>query len=126
MRKITSVSVGEQLDSFITRMVQSGRYGSASEVMRSALRLLEQQESRDEAVRNAVIEGLESGESSMTLRDIAAERKQKTSCISLAEKLLKISEGSMTTRWESLVRSRRIAIPTLSAFFWIHSLKCPR
>ncbi|MCX0116770.1 type II toxin-antitoxin system ParD family antitoxin, partial [Escherichia coli] len=57
--------------------VQSGRYGSASEVMRSALRLLEQQESRDEAVRNAVIEGLESGESSMTLRDIAAERKQK-------------------------------------------------
>ena len=66
-----------QLDSFITRMVQSGRYGSASEVMRSALRLLEQQESRDEAVRNAVIEGLESGESSMTLRDIAAERKQK-------------------------------------------------
>ncbi|HHY7170880.1 TPA: type II toxin-antitoxin system ParD family antitoxin, partial [Escherichia coli] len=64
-------------DSFITRMVQSGRYGSASEVMRSALRLLEQQESRDEAVRNAVIEGLESGESSMTLRDIAAERKQK-------------------------------------------------
>ncbi|HBB9501110.1 TPA: type II toxin-antitoxin system ParD family antitoxin, partial [Escherichia coli] len=40
-------------------------------------RLLEQQESRDEAVRNAVIEGLESGESSMTLRDIAAERKQK-------------------------------------------------
>ncbi|HBC8595466.1 TPA: type II toxin-antitoxin system ParD family antitoxin [Escherichia coli] len=77
MRKITSVSVGEQLDSFIIRMVQSGRYGSASEVMRSALRLLEQQESRDEAVRNAVIEGLESGESSMTLRDIAAERKQK-------------------------------------------------
>lgn len=67
----------DQLDSFITRMVQSGRYGSASEVMRSALRLLEQQESRDEAVRNAVIEGLESGESSMTLRDIAAERKQK-------------------------------------------------
>ena len=77
MRKITSVSVGEQLDSFITRMVKSGRYGAASEVMRSALRLLEQQESRDEAVRNAVIEGLESGESSMTLRDIAAERKQK-------------------------------------------------
>ncbi len=27
----------------------------------------------------------------------------------------------MTTRWESLVMSRRIAIPTLSALFWIHS-----
>lgn len=77
MRKITSVSVGEQLDGFIARMVNTGRYGSASEVMRSALRLLEQQESHDEAVRLAVIEGLESGESTMSLRDIAMERKLK-------------------------------------------------
>ncbi|EBJ4300189.1 type II toxin-antitoxin system ParD family antitoxin [Salmonella enterica] len=77
MRKITSVSVGEQLDGFIARMVDTGRYGSASEVMRSALRLLEQQESYDEAVRLAVVEGLESGESAMCLRDVAAERKQK-------------------------------------------------
>ncbi|HAU5566554.1 antitoxin [Pantoea sp. BL1] len=76
MRKITSVSVGEQLDTFITRMVDSGRYGSASEVMRSALRLLEQQESRDQAVRQAVVEGLESGESPRSLREIAAERKK--------------------------------------------------
>ncbi|EED3923853.1 type II toxin-antitoxin system ParD family antitoxin [Salmonella enterica subsp. enterica serovar Give] len=57
-------------------MVDTGRYGSASEVMRSALRLLEQQESYDEAVRLAVVEGLESGESAMSLRDVAAERKQ--------------------------------------------------
>ncbi|MBK0089956.1 type II toxin-antitoxin system ParD family antitoxin [Erwinia sp. S59] len=76
MRKITSVSVGEQLDTFITRMVDSGRYGSASEVMRSALRLLEQQESRDQAVRQAVVEGLESGGSPRSLREIAAERKK--------------------------------------------------
>lgn len=77
MRKITSVSVGEQLDSFIARMVNTGRYGSASEVMRSALRLLEQQESYDEALRLAVMEGLESGESNLSLADIAAERKLK-------------------------------------------------
>lgn len=76
MRKITSVSVGEQLDNFISRMVDSGRYGSASEVMRSALRLLEQQESHDQVVRNAVVEGLESGESLRSLREIAAERKK--------------------------------------------------
>ncbi|MCA1177546.1 type II toxin-antitoxin system ParD family antitoxin [Pantoea rodasii] len=76
MRKITSVSVGEQLDNFISRMVDSGRYGSASEVMRSALRLLEQQESHDQVVRNAVVEGLESGESPRSLREIAAERKK--------------------------------------------------
>ena len=77
MRKITSVSVGEQLDSFITRMVQSGRYGSASEVMRSALRLLEQQESRDEAVCFVVFVGFLCGVCLFLLRDIAAERKQK-------------------------------------------------
>ncbi|PHM49096.1 type II toxin-antitoxin system ParD family antitoxin [Xenorhabdus sp. KK7.4] len=77
MRKITSVSMGKQLDGFVQRMIESGRYGSASEVMRSALRLLEQQENQVEAIRNAVIEGLESGESALTLRDIAEQRKQR-------------------------------------------------
>ncbi|WP_038194613.1 type II toxin-antitoxin system ParD family antitoxin [Xenorhabdus bovienii] len=77
MRKITTVSMGEQLDEFVQRMIKSGRYGNASEVMRSALRLLEQQESHDEVVRKAVIAGLESGESSLTLRDIAEQRKRK-------------------------------------------------
>ncbi|MCZ1251863.1 type II toxin-antitoxin system ParD family antitoxin, partial [Photorhabdus laumondii subsp. laumondii] len=53
------------------------RYGNASEVIRSALRLLEQQEAYDEIVRKAVITGLESGESSLTLRDIAEQRKHR-------------------------------------------------
>ncbi|WP_411705591.1 type II toxin-antitoxin system ParD family antitoxin [Edaphovirga cremea] len=75
MARTTSVTIGEQLDSFISRLIDSGRYGSASEVMRSALRLLEQQETNDEAVRQAVIAGLESGESPLSLRDIAAQRK---------------------------------------------------
>ncbi|EAB8478307.1 type II toxin-antitoxin system ParD family antitoxin [Salmonella enterica subsp. enterica] len=77
MGKITTVSIGEQLDGFISRMIKTGRYGSASEVMRSALRLLEKQEFCDEALRLAVVEGLESGESELTLRDIATERKRK-------------------------------------------------
>lgn len=77
MARTTSVTIGEQLDSFISRLIDSGRYGSASEVMRSALRLLEQQEAHDEAVRQAVIAGLESGESPLSLRDIAAQRKLK-------------------------------------------------
>ncbi|MBD2814548.1 type II toxin-antitoxin system ParD family antitoxin [Xenorhabdus sp. Flor] len=77
MRKITSVSMGKQLDGFVQRMIESGRYGSASEVMRSALRLLEQQENQDEAIRKAVLDGLESGESALTLRDIAEQRKRQ-------------------------------------------------
>jgi len=79
MSRTTSVTIGEQLDSFISRLIESGRYGSASEVMRSALRLLEQQEINNEAVRQAVIAGLESGESSLSLRDIAVQRKLKHS-----------------------------------------------
>lgn len=69
--------MSEQLDGFVQRMIESGRYGSASEVMRSALRLLEKQESNDEVVRRAVIAGLNSGESELTLRDIAEQRKHK-------------------------------------------------
>ncbi|HDU8496910.1 TPA: type II toxin-antitoxin system ParD family antitoxin [Morganella morganii] len=77
MARTTSVTIGKQLDSFVTRLVNSGRYGSASEVMRSALRLLEQQETNNDVLRQAVIDGLESGESPLTLRDIAEQRKQK-------------------------------------------------
>jgi len=69
--------MGEHQEDFIHKMVASGRYGSASEVVRSALRLLEEQESHNEAVRQAVLDGLASGESPLTLRDIAEQRKRK-------------------------------------------------
>ena len=45
--------------------------------MRSALRLLERQESQLTALKNAIVAGEQSGESSLTLRDIAAQVKQK-------------------------------------------------
>ena len=77
MARTTSVTIGEQLELFINRLIESGRYGSTSEVMRSALRLLEKQEATDELVRRAVVAGIESGDTELTLKEIAEQRKLK-------------------------------------------------
>jgi antitoxin ParD1/3/4 len=60
-----NVNLTKELDRFIARSVKRGRYANASEVMRSALRLLEREEREDEeklkALRKAIQEGLDSG-----------------------------------------------------------------
>ncbi len=61
MAKNTSITLGDHFDGFITNQIQSGRYGSASEVIRSALRLLETQETKMNTLRQLLVEGEESG-----------------------------------------------------------------
>jgi len=58
----TSVSLGQHFTSFIDSQVQGGRYGSASDVIRAGLRLLEEHETRVKALQDALSAGLESGE----------------------------------------------------------------
>lgn len=61
MSKNTSVELGEEITGFVAGQVQSGRYGSASEVIRAGIRLLQDQETKMAALRAALKEGEDSG-----------------------------------------------------------------
>ena len=50
MARNTSVSIGDHFANFIDVQVQSGRYGSASDVVRAGLRLLEEHEAKVKAL----------------------------------------------------------------------------
>ena len=57
MPRNTSMSLGDHFASFIDSQVQAGRYGSASDVVRAGLRLLEEHEAKVKALQDALIEG---------------------------------------------------------------------
>jgi antitoxin ParD1/3/4 len=61
MGKNTSISLGDHFESFIQAEISTGRYGSASEVIRTALRLLEVEKEKIQALRAALEEGERSG-----------------------------------------------------------------
>ena len=63
MGKNTSFALGDHFASFIDAQVAEGRYGSASDVIRAGLRLLESEEAKLTALRAALIAGEESGPS---------------------------------------------------------------
>ncbi len=58
--KNTSVSLGNYFDEFVIGQVTVGRYKNVSEVIRAGLRLLEDEESRSIALKQAIQKGLES------------------------------------------------------------------
>jgi antitoxin ParD1/3/4 len=75
MARNTSVTLGDHFADFIEEKVQQGRYGSASDVVRAGLRLLEEREAKLETLRAALIEGERSGAS--TPFDFEAFIKEK-------------------------------------------------
>ncbi|MFY7739741.1 MAG: type II toxin-antitoxin system ParD family antitoxin [Flavobacterium sp.] len=65
MAKNTSILLGDYFDDFINQQLRSGRFSSASEVVRAALRMFEQEESK----KAELIKELKKGEKSGFVKD---------------------------------------------------------
>ncbi len=65
MSKNTSILLGDYFDKFINQQIKTGKYSSASEVVRAALRMFEYEESK----KAELIKELEKGEKSGFIED---------------------------------------------------------
>ncbi|AFL83440.1 putative addiction module antidote protein, CC2985 family [Belliella baltica DSM 15883] len=73
MSKNTSITLGSHFEDFISKQIENGRYGSASETVRAALRLLEEKETKLAAIRQALSEGEASGRADYSLDSLIEE-----------------------------------------------------
>lgn len=69
MAKNTSILLGDYFEEFINNQVKSGKYASASEVIRAALRMFE----LEQAKRKELISELKKGEKSGFVEDFSKE-----------------------------------------------------
>ena len=82
MAKTTSFNLGDHFEQFISTQIQSGRFGNASEVLRASLRMMEEEEQRLAALRQALIEGENSGESTpLDMEAIRQNAKRKAGLV---------------------------------------------
>lgn len=76
--KNTSIALGGHFDGFINLLLQSGRYSSTSEVVRAGLRLLEEREQKIGLLRQALIDGENSGDAGvLDIKDIKRKARQR-------------------------------------------------
>lgn len=61
MEKHTSTILGDHFDNFIAESVMKGRFRNASKVIRAGRKLLEEEEDKVLALKNAIQEGIDSG-----------------------------------------------------------------
>lgn len=61
MNKNTSISLGNYFDQFVQSRIKEGRFKNVSEVIRAGLRLLEEEENKVLALKNAIQDGIDSG-----------------------------------------------------------------
>ncbi len=61
-----SADLGQQLESFVAKLVQSGRYNSKSEVLREGVRLIQDREARLAALDAAIARGVADADAGRT------------------------------------------------------------
>lgn len=61
MNKPVQVTIAEPYDSFVQAQLESGAFKSAEDVVEAGLKLLKEEQARIEWLRNALIEGENSG-----------------------------------------------------------------
>jgi antitoxin ParD1/3/4 len=78
MQKNTSVTLGEHFEAFIAHQIDAGRFASASEAIRAGLRLLEDHETKLQALRHALRDGENNGFADYSLQGLLQELDQDT------------------------------------------------
>lgn len=74
-----SADLGSQLESFVTKLVETGRYNSKSEVLREGIRLVQEREARLAVLDQALARGIEDAEAGRAkpLTDVVARLERK-------------------------------------------------
>jgi len=71
----SSVNLGNQLEAFVARLVQAGRYNSRSEILREGVRLIHERETRLAALDASIARGVADAEAGRVIDvDEAAAR----------------------------------------------------
>ena len=73
MAKNTSILLGDYFNNFINEQITSGRFSSASEVVRAGLRLLEDNERKIATLRTLLEEGEKSGSAEYSYESLMNE-----------------------------------------------------
>lgn len=80
----TSVALGSHFEEFMKKLLESGRFNNASEVVRAGLRLLEDEEKLREIrcrdLKAAIQEGIES-ENAGTVEDVVARNRARRAAV---------------------------------------------
>lgn len=69
----TSLSLGEHWEVYIKNEISSGRYGSASEVVRDALRAMEERKIKIDALRSHLAQGAEQAKAGDFITDFTMD-----------------------------------------------------